>query len=181
MVDIAQFDLVEPDPIEWDQYQEAGEYAPPPPKGEYMGQAPPSWEFGAGKERQLLAKGTVTIKNGPADGYEVRYVTISNKKYKNRNASQMADYLRACGIASRPGSNQEFADLMASTCNRVFKFSLDWDAYCKDCGWSYTNGMAGFPVLPSGEHQPSIECPHCGQSIRARAKIDRYVSAVEGA
>lgn len=144
MADVAQTNLVAFDPIDFDQYEDGGgKDFSTPPEGRYVGRAPiikddgtdvisDTNSFGRTAEGYLkLNLDGVTLVDGPKPGYAIRYQTISSKKYKARNGSQVLDFLRACGIAARPQSDAELRAACKMASNRTFSFQLVWEGFNK--------------------------------------------------
>lgn len=177
-LDVSQLNLQAPDPIEWDQYQEAGSPQAPPIAGTYTG-AVEKIDITATKEGKLMfVLDPVTIVGPTASGEQVRFTKVSTKKYKNRNASPAGDYLRAHGIVlTHNPSNEEYVTLFESTVGKPFNFDLDWEAYDKEDQTSF-EGMETFPVNPDGTRNFFITNPSTGNRVRARARVRRFKSAV---
>jgi hypothetical protein len=175
-VDISQLNLSEPDPIEWDDYKDAGTFEPPPNKGRYVA-ASGGIKVGATKAGKLSFDiSPVTIIGPTSAGYELRYVNQSVTRYKNRNGSQVGDFLRACAVVGQPKTNQDYIDLMQNTVGRPFTFEGDWEAYCKEDDLTI-KGQEKFPKHEDGTTEASILCPKCGKKLWARFKISRMISA----
>lgn len=153
MADVAQTNLVAFDPINYDSYQDgggSGKSFAPPPEGRYTGKAPiikddgsdtisENNSFGRTAEGYLkLNLDGVELLDGPNPGYKIRFQTISSKKMKNREASQVLDFLRACGVAARPTNEKELRQACKLASGRPFQFQLNWEAYNKDTQENYT-------------------------------------------
>lgn len=190
MPDISSLGLRDLTPIDYDKYETSSGPSAPPHAGRYLGRAPETIEFSAGKDGQLIAVvDPITIADGEREGYPVRFTRVSNKPPKNsktggtQNRTIMDDYLRAHGIDARPTSHQEYADLVESTVGRTFQFDGDWEAYCKGCGKSIARHETEFPLDAAGNHVPQIKCVACSSPdnevvVRANFRIARFVSAL---
>ena len=185
LADVAQLNLVEPELIDFDKYQDGGNtsYAPPP-EGRYFGKAPiiTDESFGATKEGLLkLSLDPIEIVNDAKhSGYKVRFTSLSVKKYKNREGNQMMDFLRACGLNLRPKNNQEYIAALKQASGRTFQFALIWEAYNKDTE-ERTSGYDNFPPDPQN---PDQKLPYIVDQYDptkrwwANGKVRYFVSAV---
>lgn len=174
--DISQLNLTEADPVNFDTY-EAPSSGPkaPPAAGTYQGTAPDKFEFEAGKEGQLIVKmDPITIVGPTSSGAQVRFTRVSAKKYSNRNASPLGDYLKAQGISlSGNPSPQDLADAVEQTAGRPFTFDLDWEGYDKEAGETVYRSMDEFPDDGKGG-KAFIVKTQSGSTIRANARIKRF-------
>lgn len=170
------------DVVDFDKYQDGQPSYAPPDEGKYFGKAPviDDTAFGQTKENYLkVTIDPITICNNtaPAEGYKVRFTNLSAKKYKNREGSQVLDYLRACGIAARPTTVEELKSLIKSTSGRVFQFTLVWEAYDKETQ-EETSGQENFPVDPAN---PTKHLPYITKGDRrvwANGRMRYTISAV---
>ena len=192
MADISSLtNLQSAEPLDWDQYADAKEASPPPPKGRYVVRAPSQFTFGSTAAGFLSAQIDPTVAGPSNEGYTFRFTKVSAKPFKRGavTVSQLGDYLRAAGSQARPRTPQEQADAVEATAGATFQVDADWEAYDKETKWSL-KGMEKFPKLPDGSHEPWITLdgkdgrpeskdPESGEyrRIRANAKVDRYVSA----
>lgn len=181
--DIAQLGLTgEPDRIEWNQYQDSQAIQPPPPDGVYTVQAPATILFGKwekdGRSYLKIAASQgetgplVITDEGAAKGVKLFYPFITTRKYKNKMGSAFGDYLRAFGILAEPQSDAEYAQLAQATAGRFGKVATKQEGYCKACDETVFEGQAAF------NGATSAKCPHCNGTVYARAKVDRFISAV---
>lgn len=101
-----------------------------------------------------------TIADGPYEGKQLRFTKISAKTFarKSGTASQVGDFLKACGFTGVLRSEQEIADAVEATAGSYFEALVDWKGYNKRTGWSI-EGMEKFPKNPDGTHQPWITDP----------------------
>lgn len=170
--------LIEPEQVDWDNYEDAQEFKLPPP-GEYFAVAPERIEFKATKEGYLMAViDPIVLRGNPAgDGATIRFTKASVKKFAKSNASMLGHYLRAFGIRPTQQTNQEFVTLAEMTAGRTFKVVVGWRGYCKSCDTEFKNAAA-FPVL-EGERQSEMSCPNCGaDGVRAYLEVKRFVPLV---
>lgn len=129
-----------------------------PPKGVYSVQAPsdfPTAAFSRTKAGSLQVQIDPTIVGPTNEGYLIRFVKISAKVFERNKkmASQVGDYLIACGFRGTLANEQEIADAIESTAGAIYQAKLDWRAYNKRTGWSL-EGMERFPKLQDGSYQP---------------------------
>ncbi len=159
----AQIDLREPDQMDWDNYNPGSKYTPPPQaKGQdgkyipYFGQVKSKFEekdFKVTDEGfRSYELGPVTIvKSGSSDGYQIRFVNASVKKFKRGDkvidASQVGNFLKACQITQKPQKNSEYDAAIKATAGRTFPFTLDWEARNRDTG-EEVKGYNAFPLDP---------------------------------
>jgi hypothetical protein len=193
MADVAQTNLASFDIIDFDNYQDGGgsgkSYAPPN-EGQYMGKVPMIKDDGtdtlsATNDWGRTQEGYLKLRLDPVElvgvDYTIKYQQpISSKKYKNREGSQVFDFLRACGIAARPKNETELRQAVKMASGRTFKFSLVWEAYNKSSQESLS-GQANFPDDPNkeGAKQPWIR-DEFDSNVRyfANGKIRYFVSAI---
>ncbi len=195
MADVAQTNLASFDIIDFDNYQDGGgsgkSYAPPV-EGQYMGKVPAIKDDGtdvlsATNDFGRTQEGYLKFRLDPVELVGVEYTIkyqqpFSSKKYKNREGSQVFDFLRACGIAARPKNEQELRQAIKMASGRTFKFSLVWEAYNKSSQES-VSGQANFPEITDAAgkvtNQPWIR-DEFDSNIRyfANGKIRYFVSAI---
>lgn len=185
MADVAGFDLQPFVPPDYDNYEDGAptgkSYAPPLP-GKYTGKVPiiNDASFEATKEGYLSV--LVDPIDVLANEYQVRFTRLSAKKYKNREASQITDFLRACGIAARPKTNEELKAALKMASGRTFQFGLDWENWDKTTQTA-TKGMENFPSDPQDpeKHLPyTIDTIDSNKRWWANGRIRYFVSAVGG-
>lgn len=147
------------EPLDLDQYPDARESAPLPKAGEYVVRAPesfPSAAFGATKAGSLSAQVDPTIVGPTDEGYTMRFIKVSAKVFKRNGlpASQLGDYLRACGIKGKVSADpQSQADAVEQTANSIYRVAADWRAYHTSTGFQ-VEGMEKFPTDGNGGHLP---------------------------
>jgi hypothetical protein len=182
-------ELKQPDPVDWDKYEGAGEsrYTPPPvPKDSegkaivFRGQAPASFTFDKTQEGYLqVVLDPITIVGGAGNGYQIRFTRASVKKFTSRktgeeiNASMLGNYLRAVDKNLRPASNAEYIRAVEYTANRQFNFTADWEAYDSQGGRSVAEKFEDFPLAADGSRQSWIDLPD-GRRIFARLRVKQF-------
>ena len=134
-----------------------------PPKGVYTLRAPdsfPSAAFGATKNGDLSVQIDPIIVGPTGEGMVVRFVKISNKAFKrgNQNASQVGDYLAACGFQGSLRTLDDVVEAVESTTGILYKAKLDWRAYNKRTGFSL-EGMERFPKKEDGTYSSVLVDP----------------------
>lgn len=161
MTDIAGLNLNEPAQTNWDNYNPGSTYvAPPPalgPDGKpivYVGQAPKEFVFESTGDDNLLQVllDPVTIVQGDAKGYTLRFTRANVRKFKNKageeiEAHTLGNYLKACGSTAKPQRNAEYIAAVKQTAGRTFSFTVDWEARNKDTG-EQIRGYKNFPDDP---------------------------------
>jgi hypothetical protein len=178
MADVAGFDAILFDPIEGD-YQEGGKaFVELPPEGKYMGQAPVFTDESFTNTREGYLKvivDPITVQNpgGPGDGYKIRFSSLSAKKYSNRNASQVMDFLRACGLNVKPNSTEEVKQYIKACSGRTFQFALAWEGYDKNDPDRQIRGQEAF----GGQRYVTSNVDETVK-IWANGKVKFYISAV---
>jgi hypothetical protein len=181
MADVNTTDLREPDPIAADGYVDGGgKVIPIPPKGTYT-LTTTNIEWGADRDGYLQATMTHKVNDaGKAhDQHEVRYHRISTKKWPNREASSMGDYIRAFGVRELPTSNTQYQAVVNSLAGRPFEAGLDWEIYNQEKGVQL-KGMDSFPETAGGGRQDWVPDPtEKGKKLYARARVSFTVSKVK--
>lgn len=178
MPDISQLNLNEPDQVDWAAYQtaSAGSGKPLPPAGTYTGVAE-KFEYQSKDGKLVVLADPIKIVAPTNAGYDLRFTRISSKKYSNRNASPLGDYLKAQASLAQPRSNQDYVDAVEQTVGRPFQFQLDWEAYDKETGETLARTMADFPDDGQGGKQRFITNPATGNKVWANARIKRFLPA----
>jgi hypothetical protein len=165
MANIGQLGEMRPiEPLDLENYADQKDFVPIPVKGRYTVQAPPSFPetaFGRSNAGALTAQVDPKITAGPNEGYQIRFVKPSAKTYKRNGVtvSQVGDYLRAFGIKSKLSNEQEIADAVESTANRIYQVDLDWKCWNK-ATQSGIEGMENFPSDGKGGHLPYWDDPN---------------------
>jgi len=175
--DISQLNLQTVETPDFDSYEapSSGSGGAPPPAGRYQGSAPDKFTYKAGNQGQLVVEmDPITIIGPTNSGKQVRFTRVSAKKYSNRNASPLGDYLKAQGVplAGQP-SPQDLADAVEQTAGRPFTFDLDWEGYDKESGETVFRSMDEFPDDGKGGKQFIVKLPS-GSVVRANARIKRF-------
>lgn len=145
------------------------------PKGTYTLQAPDSFPqaaFGRTKNGDLSIQIDPTIVGPTNEGYTVRFQKISAKSFQRSGkwASQVGDYLEACGWDGKLTDLQSVAEAVESTASKTYQAKLDWRAYNKRTQFSL-EGMERFPRNADGTYQPYVIDP---------AEIDQDASKIAG-
>ncbi len=182
--------LRQPEQVNWDKYKVPGDFTPPPqPKDadgkplQFKATAPPAFEFSATQEGFLMAKiDPITILEGSAKGYQIRFTNASAKKFTNRKtneqieASMLGNYLRSVDKNLRPQTNADYIKAVESTARRAFSFTADWDAYDSEAQKSVAEKYEDFPVDPAnpGKRLPYITLPD-GRRLWARLRIKQFI------
>jgi hypothetical protein len=184
MADVAQMDLVEPDQISFDKYEDGGpKNFGPPPEGRYFARVP---LIPAGDDPEVFQKtqqNYLKIKIDPLEiidgGYKVRFTTLSAKKYSNREGNQILDFIHACGLDLRPQTNEDYKNAVRQCSGRTCQFGLVWEAYNKNDQTS-TKGAKNFPVGEDGKPQSWLPDPYeDGKKIYANGRVAYWVSGLQ--
>jgi len=133
------------------------------PKGTYTLRAPdtfPAAAFSRTKAGSLAIQIDPTVVGPTHEGTVVRFVKISAKVFERSGlkASQIGDYLKACGFIGVLNDEQAIADAVETTAGSLYEAKLDWRAYNKRTGFSL-EGMERFPKLADGTYQPWVIDP----------------------
>jgi hypothetical protein len=166
------------------------------PKGRYQVRAPesfPSEAFGrTAKTKALSVSIDPTIIGPTNEGFTIRYTKVSATPFKRKEngkettVSQIGDYLRAAGISGVLRTEQDLADAVEATANKVYEVELDWRAYSKKDGIEFkVEGMENFPKLEDGTYQSWVNHPRLKDEedptkplkVRANLSIDRFIPA----
>lgn len=181
--DIAQTNLKAFDPIDFGTGYQDGGKPQLPAEGRYFGQAPQITDASFSSTQEGYLKVTldpITLVNNPAsNGYQVRFTNLSAKKYSNREASQVGDFLRACGLPVQPKSNDELKQALKMASGKVFQFGLQWEVYNKATkeSWKGTEtleALDGWNKTGKFLPDPFDET----KKLYANGKIRYFVSAI---
>lgn len=152
------------DELDLDLYPESRDFAEVPPKGRYTVQAPSTFPpVKANNSGNLSAQIDPTIVGPTGEGTTIKFDRVSAKVFRRRdgNASQLGDYLKACGVGGKLDSSNEEAinEKLAQTANAVYQVDVDWRAYRKRAdGTSFVvEGMERFPLGKDGRPRPWID------------------------
>lgn len=145
------------------------------PAGVYTLRAPenfPSEAFTRSQNGSLQVAIDPIVAEGPSEGTVIKYTRISAKSFDRggKKASQVGDYLVACGWQGSLSDEQSIADAVESTAGRAYQAKLDWRAYNKRTGYKLS-GMSKFPKLADGTFQSYFIDP---------AEVDVEASKVAG-
>jgi hypothetical protein len=188
MADISGLGVLSPvEPIDMDLYPESKGFSLPA-AGQYIVQAPdnfPPAAFTRTKAGSLSVQIDPKIVGPTNEGHQLRFVKVSAKVFRRGNlpASQLGDYLKACGVSGKFTDEQQLADAIDQTANKSYQVELDWRAYYKD-GFSL-EGMKRFPSDGNGGHQSWVQHPTAlddeGKPVRCRANliVRRFIPAGE--
>ncbi len=156
-----------------------------PSKGRYTLRVPeldPAFTFSSTQAGFLSASLDPTIVGPTNDGYQVRYVKLSAKTYRetvgedgSRTTSQIANFLAACGDKrTLSGEPEQAVEAVLEQSGKEFTAQLDWRAYNKRTGEA-TEGMENFPSDGQGGYLPWIvdeaDLDEKGRPKRIRANI----------
>lgn len=165
MANTSGVNLREPEQMNWDNYNPASKYVPPPPcKGVdgknlvYTAQVPTAIEQEVTDEglRQYLLD-PLTIKGNGVDNYQIRFYRVNVKKFERNgkpiDASSAGNLIRACGIIAKPQKNSEYDATLNATKGKVFQCVLDWTAFNKDTG----DDIKGYDNFPDDPERPGFK------------------------
>lgn len=153
----------------------------------------PDEAFSRSKAGALLTQIDPTIVGGEHDGYQIRFVKVSAKVFqrtvreagveKRVSASQVADYLRACGRRDLvPATPTEVANLIEQTAGQMYEVETDWKVWDKTTQTEYTlrENADRFVKDEAGNPQPFILSTDAeGNSMRLRANVEitKFIAA----
>jgi hypothetical protein len=171
MNDIAQVKLAEPAQADWDNWGKGSSYIFPPPAKNEAGQyivyyavvekatEKPS-EYAQDAEGNYLlnfALDPFKVVSDEAKGYLCKFVEVSTKPFTKLvggervpikgNPNSLGNYLRACGLTSKPQTNDQYRLAVKQSLNKRFGFVGDWEARNKDTG-EIIKGYINFPDDP---------------------------------
>lgn len=185
--------LADVETLDLDEYPDTGSFTMPT-KGKYQVQAPdtfPEEAFGETKAGAMSVEVSPTLVARYEDGVakpvtplKLRFQRVSAKVFlrKGLKASQLGDYLRACGVRGKLASDEDRVNAVAQTANRLYDIILDWRAYNKNTGFS-VEGMENFEPDGKGGFLPFVKDPNEkdgeGNPVRvpARLYIRNFLSA----
>ncbi len=195
MADISALgNLATNEPLDMDGYQlSTGAPKPFPRKGRYtlrVRDSFPAEAFGSSKAGALTVAIDPTIVGPTNEGFLLRFTRVSNKVYTRGNdkVSQLADFLKACGVSGGlSGDPQDAADKAEATANLTFDAYVDWRLYAAGEGPDgealIIDGMENFPKDDAGNHVPYIKSKtkvdENGDPVilRANLQIKRFIAA----
>lgn len=191
MADLSALGQLQPiEPLTLDQYVDVKESTfRLPAKGRYQVRAPegfPAESFSrTQKTKALSVQIDPTIVGPTNEGFTIRFTKVSATPFKrdNQTVSQLGDYLRAVGITGTLKTEQDLADAVEATANRVYEVDIDWRGYSKKDGIEFkVEGMESFPQLADGTRQswinhPRLKDEETGEPLKVRANLNvtKYV------
>lgn len=197
MSDATQTNLSTPE-IDWDNYDTGGKMqAPPQAKDQsgkyitYFAKLPdtiPEEAFGNTQQGYLKVNlpPLFLVNSGPGvDGYEIRYQSLSAKKYtvtdrstgaeKTLNASQLGNFLIAAETASmRPTDVDGYKAAVKAAGGHTVPVTLEWECYDKQTKSQVRNKYDEFEGAV-GSKAPVITTAD-GRTLVARAKIKNFLT-----
>jgi hypothetical protein len=150
--------------VSWETYDKGSAPAPKPfpARGLYLFQVPTTLNdscFKTGGDGQVIAEiDPLTIIGGEFAGYVMRFTRISNKRYSNRNACSMGDYLLSAQSPFRPTTDEQWKQAVLATAGQPVHIFCDWEAYDKVTGKVLAKSEQDFPLV-NGVRQRYIEVP----------------------
>lgn len=186
-VDIMSADL-QMEEIDINPEGDAFSSPPPAPEGIYMSQLSKgegkSWQQGTSKKGQkylaiAVAAKLVLGENVKYDGALVFDNFVSTMVMDNSGTCRIAGILKAAGQPVQPGK-QNAADLARQfdaflSGDPSIKIQTKWEGYCKTCEKTVLKSMLKFPPNPAGGHKGEANCPKCGDTVTAKAVIEKYL------
>jgi len=185
------------DAVDFDNYQDAAEFPPPVPRGEYtMIQEKP--DFDVRDKVHLIVTVHHKISGGDYDGRRIMYDRLSTKTFDRdgTRASTAADHIRALGFTEHPRGAREWGEALLRGEGKPWKGILDWEASCLDCIKEFQavsadntltkeqrkkctiTGERNFPAnMATGGRMSKVPCPNCQREIEARNRIVRRIPA----
>ncbi len=182
--DVAQLELIEPEQINFDKYEDGNKSFAPPPDGRYFARVPVFPMSDVDSEVwQSTKAGQFMVQVDPLElvdkSYSVRFTKLSATKYKNREGNAILDFIRGCGLDLRPQTIAEYKQALRQCSGRTVQFGLIWEAYNK-ADQTTLKGMENFPTGEDGKPQSWIPDPYeDGKKIYARGKVRYWVSGLQ--
>jgi|WetSurMetagenome_2_1015567.scaffolds.fasta_scaffold11627_5 hypothetical protein len=128
---------------DFDNWEPAPEFAPPPAAGTYrtyVSEIREAKEFDAKAGKRLNATLDFRIVGGQYDDRAITWQRISNAEFERRDghrSSMMLDLVKSAGIQQAPRSNKEFYLTLQSLKDRgpagLFGTQIDWRGFCTGC------------------------------------------------
>jgi hypothetical protein len=129
---------------DFDSWEPAPEFAPPPPAGTYqvyLSEIREEKEFEGRQGKRLAATVDFRIIGGEYDDRAITWQRLSNAEFERRGdgkrTSLMLDLIRSAGVTVAPKSNNEFHKVMQSLLDRgkaaPLKVQVDWRGFCSGC------------------------------------------------
>lgn len=204
MADISALGNLKPqDPVNLDGITlSTGKGKPFPQRGRYTFRVRPDFPKEAFGESKASGSLTVQIDpiivGGPSDGFQCRFVKVSNKAYKQgtETVSRLGLFLKACGLnGDMTGDPQSDADKAEQSANLTFDGYLDWRLWARGEGRNsdgtpngtdlILDGMEEFPKDDNGKHVPYIpsvtKTNEDGEPVMLRASVEitRYFAPAD--
>jgi hypothetical protein len=128
---------------DFDQWQEAPEFAPSVPAKTYrlyVAQIREEKEVDAAVGRRLNVTLDFKIIGGEYDDRSITFQRLSNIEFKRRDGKQtsfLLDLLKSAGVQQAPRSNKDFSLLLHQLLDRgpsaPFGGDADWRGFCTNC------------------------------------------------
>lgn len=133
---------------DFDEWEPAPEFAPPPPASTYrmyLAQIREEKEVKAAVGKRLNATVDFKIIGGQYDDRAITWQRVSNVEFQRRDGkrtSMMLDLVKAAAVQQAPRSNNEFHKVLHSLVDRgpsaPLAGQIDWRGFCTTC---YEKGL----------------------------------------
>lgn len=132
---------------DFDGWEPAPEFAPPPPANTYPMFVKNIREIKEGESKvgkRIYATLDLCIQGGEFDGRAINFQRLNNIEFTRKDGKRtsfMLDMLKCGGLMQAPKSNKEFAVALQGFAERgpssVFKGQIDWEGACATCRDKY--------------------------------------------
>jgi hypothetical protein len=157
VIDVNSLETNVPDMIDWDAYEDAVARKPMPPEARYTFQIGNEVVVTVGADKNVSATFDMTILDGEHAGYQMRFVRVSSRRFRNANACSAGDLLRNVESPYRPQSPDEWEMALKAAAGTIAQdVECVWEAYDKETKQS-TKYMKNFPKRDGGTFQPWLE------------------------
>jgi hypothetical protein len=172
------------DPIDvqqdFDNWEPAPEFAPPPVAGTYqtyISEIREATEIDSKAGKRLSAIIDLKIIGGQYDERTIAWVRISNVEMQRSNgktSSQMLDVLKCGGVQQAPRSNKEYFVALKGMKDRgagaSFKTQIDWRGFCTTCYETRLMSLTGAENTEAAKAMATAEQKKDASKFATKAK-----------
>lgn len=165
---------------DFDDWEPAPEFAPPPAAGTYrayLAQIREEKEFEAKSGKRLSATVDFKIIGGTYDDRSVNWQRVSNAEFQRRDGrrtSFMLDLVKAAGVQQAPRSNREFSQVLHSLVDRgpsaPMAIQIDWRGFCTGCYEKSLMQATGASTVDAAKDKASNEQYNDANKYATKAK-----------
>jgi hypothetical protein len=165
---------------DFDNWEPAPEFAPPPAAGTYqtfLSEIREAKEFDFNGGKRLTATVDLRIIGGQYDDRAITWVRVTNAERTRSNgktSSQMMDLVKCGGLQQAPKSNKEYYVALQGLKDRGpaagFKTQIDWRGFCTTCYETKLMALTGITTADAAKTAATAEQKKEASKFATKAK-----------